>query len=160
MRDAKKTRQKDPDDDVLARDPTRRSKHRRGSSQHWVSAPPRPGGEPNVRVFGTTTPDLQELVDWLAAEGEDLREGFSTFASHTGPSADPPAPKVAAARPSSSTFTSHTGLSPDPPAPAICVPLPSATTGSAARGHVAVAQWRARRERRCGAAKIGKLVIG
>lgn len=40
-----------------------------GSSQHWVSAPPKPGGEPNVRVFGTTTPDLQELVDWLSAEG-------------------------------------------------------------------------------------------
>src|SRR5215468_6572195 len=40
-----------------------------GSSQHWVCAPPKPGGEPNVRVFGTTTPDLQELVDWLVAEG-------------------------------------------------------------------------------------------
>src|ERR1043165_5832604 len=40
-----------------------------GSSQHWVCAPPQPDGEPNVRVFGTTTPDLQELVDWLSSEG-------------------------------------------------------------------------------------------
>lgn len=40
-----------------------------GSSQHWVCAPPKPGGERNVRVFGTTTPDLEQLVDWLMAEG-------------------------------------------------------------------------------------------
>ena len=40
-----------------------------GSTQHWVCAPPKLSGEPNVRVFGTTTPDLEELVDWLSAEG-------------------------------------------------------------------------------------------
>ena len=39
-----------------------------GSTQHWVAGPPR-GDEPNVRRFGTTTPELKELVDWLLAEG-------------------------------------------------------------------------------------------
>jgi transposase len=40
-----------------------------GSSQHWVCGPPTGDGAPNVRVFGTTTPDLNELVDWLVAQG-------------------------------------------------------------------------------------------
>jgi transposase len=40
-----------------------------GSSQHWVCGPPAEDDEPNVQVFGTTTPDLHELVDWLAAQG-------------------------------------------------------------------------------------------
>src|SRR5262249_62053935 len=40
-----------------------------GSSQHWVCAPPNPGGEPNVRVFCTTTPDLQELLDSVSGAG-------------------------------------------------------------------------------------------
>ena len=40
-----------------------------GSSQHWVCGPPKEDGEPNIRVFGTTTPDLCELVDWLVGEG-------------------------------------------------------------------------------------------
>lgn len=40
-----------------------------GAQQHWVCGPPRDDGEPNVRVFGTTTPDLNALVDWLAAQG-------------------------------------------------------------------------------------------
>jgi len=39
-----------------------------GSTQHWVCGPPRDGA-PNVRVFGTTTADLNELADWLAAQG-------------------------------------------------------------------------------------------
>jgi transposase len=39
-----------------------------GSTQHWVSGPPRDGA-PNVRVFGTTTADLNELADWLAEQG-------------------------------------------------------------------------------------------
>jgi transposase len=39
-----------------------------GSTQHWVAGPPTEDGEPNLRVFGTTTPDLHELVDWLVAE--------------------------------------------------------------------------------------------
>jgi transposase len=36
-----------------------------GSQQHWVCGPASADGEPNVRVFGTTTDQLQELVDWL-----------------------------------------------------------------------------------------------
>jgi transposase len=39
-----------------------------GSAQHWVAGPPNDGSSPNVRVFGTTTPDLVELVDWLHAQ--------------------------------------------------------------------------------------------
>lgn len=40
-----------------------------GSTEHWVGGPVRSEGEPNVRVFGTTTPQLEELVAWLIAEG-------------------------------------------------------------------------------------------
>lgn len=40
-----------------------------GSREHWVAGPPGPNGEATVRQFGTTTPDLIELVDWLAALG-------------------------------------------------------------------------------------------
>ena len=40
-----------------------------GSTQHWVAAPPGNDGTANVRVFGTTTPDLVELVEWLRAQG-------------------------------------------------------------------------------------------
>jgi len=36
-----------------------------GSSQHWVCGPARENGTPNVRVFGTTTGQLNELADWL-----------------------------------------------------------------------------------------------
>ena len=36
-----------------------------GSQEHWVCGPARPDGEPNVRVFRTTTAALNELVDWL-----------------------------------------------------------------------------------------------
>jgi transposase len=36
-----------------------------GSSQHWVCGPARADCQPNVRVFGTTTGQLQELADWL-----------------------------------------------------------------------------------------------
>jgi transposase len=39
-----------------------------GSREHWVCGPPRDDGEPNVRVFGTTTAQLVELVDWLVAQ--------------------------------------------------------------------------------------------
>ena len=39
-----------------------------GSSQHWVCGPARPDGTPNVRVFGTTTAQLQDLADWLAEQ--------------------------------------------------------------------------------------------
>ena len=37
-----------------------------GSSEHWVCGPARADGQPNVRCFGTTTDQLQELADWLA----------------------------------------------------------------------------------------------
>jgi transposase len=40
-----------------------------GSSQHWVCGPARDDGNPNVRVFGTTTDQLTELADWLAEQG-------------------------------------------------------------------------------------------
>jgi len=40
-----------------------------GSSQHWVCGPARDDGQPNVRVFGTTTDQLNELADWLSAQG-------------------------------------------------------------------------------------------
>ena len=36
-----------------------------GSKEHWVCGPARQDGQPNVRVFGTTTVQLNELVDWL-----------------------------------------------------------------------------------------------
>jgi transposase len=38
-----------------------------GSEQHWVCGPPQ-GDTPNVRVFGTTTVELNALADWLAAQ--------------------------------------------------------------------------------------------
>lgn len=40
-----------------------------GSAQHWVCGPARDDGQPNVRVFGTTTDQLHELADWLSAQG-------------------------------------------------------------------------------------------
>ena len=40
-----------------------------GSTQHWVCGPARADGEPNVRVFGTTTSQLDELADWLIEQG-------------------------------------------------------------------------------------------
>ena len=40
-----------------------------GSSQHWVCGPGREDGKPNVRVFGTTTDQLNELADWLSEQG-------------------------------------------------------------------------------------------
>jgi len=40
-----------------------------GSSQHWVCGPARADGSPNVRVFGTTTDQLNALADWLSAQG-------------------------------------------------------------------------------------------
>ena len=40
-----------------------------GSTEHWVAAPPHPDGQPNVRTFGTTTPQLEALAEWLIAQG-------------------------------------------------------------------------------------------
>jgi transposase len=39
-----------------------------GSTEHWVCGPARADGEANVRVFGTTTPQLNELADWLVEQ--------------------------------------------------------------------------------------------
>lgn len=39
-----------------------------GSKEHYVACPPR-NGQANVKVFGTTTPELTALADWLQAEG-------------------------------------------------------------------------------------------
>ena len=36
-----------------------------GSREHWVAGPPLPDGSPNVQQFGTTTPELFRLADWL-----------------------------------------------------------------------------------------------
>jgi transposase len=40
-----------------------------GSREHWVCAPARVDGEANVRVFGTTTAQLEDLVGWLSEQG-------------------------------------------------------------------------------------------
>ena len=40
-----------------------------GSREHWACGPSRADGKPNVRTFGSTTGQLRELADWLAAEG-------------------------------------------------------------------------------------------
>jgi transposase len=39
-----------------------------GSTEHWVAGPPK-DDDANVRRFGTTTPDLNALVDWLLEQG-------------------------------------------------------------------------------------------
>jgi transposase len=40
-----------------------------GSQEHWVCGPARDDGEPNVRVFGTTTGQLNALAEWLIHQG-------------------------------------------------------------------------------------------
>lgn len=40
-----------------------------GSREHWVCGPCRADETPNVEVFGTTTPELERLADWLTAQG-------------------------------------------------------------------------------------------
>jgi len=40
-----------------------------GSREHWVCGPPREDGTPNVQRFGTTTPELFRLADWLKEQG-------------------------------------------------------------------------------------------
>jgi transposase len=39
-----------------------------GSREHWACGPVREDGEAPIRRFGTTTKQLKELVDWLAAQ--------------------------------------------------------------------------------------------
>lgn len=40
-----------------------------GSREHWVCGPARADGKPNVRAFGTTTAQLEALVEWLEKQG-------------------------------------------------------------------------------------------
>lgn len=40
-----------------------------GSGEHWVSGPVRVDGEANVCTFGSTTPQLELLADWLHEQG-------------------------------------------------------------------------------------------
>jgi transposase len=40
-----------------------------GSREHWVAGPPREDKTPNVACFGTTTPELFRLADWLKEQG-------------------------------------------------------------------------------------------
>lgn len=40
-----------------------------GSREHWVAGPPQEDGTPNVKRFGTTTPELYHLADWLKEQG-------------------------------------------------------------------------------------------
>ena len=39
-----------------------------GSREHYVCGPPTAQGEANVQSFGTTTPELLRLADWLAQQ--------------------------------------------------------------------------------------------
>ena len=40
-----------------------------GSKEHWVAGPPGDDDKPNVKCFGTTTPELNRLADWLQEQG-------------------------------------------------------------------------------------------
>jgi transposase len=40
-----------------------------GSLEHWVAGPPRDDDKPNVECFGTTTPELLRLANWLKEQG-------------------------------------------------------------------------------------------
>ena len=50
-----------------------------GSCAHWVCGPATADGDPNVRVFRTTTPQLQALADWLLAQGVESVAMESTY---------------------------------------------------------------------------------
>ena len=50
-----------------------------GSREHWVCGPAREDGEPNVRVFGTTTDQLNELADWLVQQKVESVAMESTY---------------------------------------------------------------------------------
>jgi hypothetical protein len=40
-----------------------------GSKEHWVCGPQGADDKPNVQVFGTTTPELEQLANWLVEQG-------------------------------------------------------------------------------------------
>jgi transposase len=50
-----------------------------GGLEHWVGGPARADGKPNVRVFGTTTAQLNELADWLTEQGVESVAMESTY---------------------------------------------------------------------------------
>lgn len=49
-----------------------------GSREHWVCGPVGDDGEAHVRAFGTTTSELEALVDWLLAQGVESAAMEST----------------------------------------------------------------------------------
>jgi transposase len=50
-----------------------------GSAEHWVCGPARDDGTPNVRVFASTTGQLNALADWLAEQGVESVAMESTY---------------------------------------------------------------------------------
>jgi transposase len=50
-----------------------------GSSQHWVCGPAKDDGKPNVKVFATTTDQLNQLADWLIEQGVESVAMESTY---------------------------------------------------------------------------------
>lgn len=50
-----------------------------GSTEHWVCGPCREDGEREVRVFGATTPQLQEMASWLIEQGIESVAMESTY---------------------------------------------------------------------------------
>ena len=50
-----------------------------GSKEHWVCGPRREDGEQEVRVFGATTPQLQEMASWLIEQGVQSVAMESTY---------------------------------------------------------------------------------
>ena len=50
-----------------------------GSEEHWVCGPIGEDGKPNVRVFRTTTKQLEELTDWLLEQGVESVAMESTY---------------------------------------------------------------------------------
>jgi len=50
-----------------------------GSTEHWVCGPCREDGEREVRVFGATTPQLNEMASWLIEQGVESVAMESTY---------------------------------------------------------------------------------
>lgn len=50
-----------------------------GATEHWVCGPDRGDGEPNVRVFGATTPELEKMAAWLRELGVESVAMESTY---------------------------------------------------------------------------------
>jgi transposase len=50
-----------------------------GSKEHWVCGPPGEDGRPNVRVFRTTTKQLEEMTEWLLELGVESVAMESTY---------------------------------------------------------------------------------